>query len=390
MLTGIMKIDFLIAGGGIGGAVLANLLGRQGKQVLVLEKEIAPMPLVRPEVLWPTTVERLRALIPREFDDEWQLPVDGIVISRRGTILLDSSRAFLERAGVQPISSDPGRTRERMLQSGQFELRRGVEVIDVLKDRRRVVGVRVRSLGTGVEQDLLAHWTIGDDGVHSPIRRGCGIQLRTKELPVDLLCFGFGWPESLDARKGRAWLNVADGILACAAIPLPGGKGAGLIAARPRAIDHPERSQRAWKEFFANDPTIAAITAGHEFPGGFVRVRRPWGHAQCYGVEGAMLIGDALHPVSPAGGQGANMSVADATAVAELLSDGETDIVARYERRRRAANERSLGITRTAARAMLLPDWLIRWALPIAFNQVSRRPELATRFLRSVSTAFME
>jgi hypothetical protein len=39
---------------------------------------------------------------------------------------------------------------------------------------------------------------------------------------------------------------------------------------------------------------------------------------------------------------------------------------------------------------MLLPDWLIRRALPIAFNQVSRRPELATRFLRSVSTAFME
>jgi 2-polyprenyl-6-methoxyphenol hydroxylase-like FAD-dependent oxidoreductase len=158
-----------------------------------------------------------------------------------------------------------------MLQSGQFELRRGVEVIDVLKDRTRIVGVRARSSGTGDEQDLLARWTIGDDGVHSPIRRGCGIQLRTKELPVDLLCFGFGWPESLDARKGRAWLNVADGILACAAIPLPGGKGAGLIAARPRAIDHPERSQRAWKEFFANDRTIAAITAGHEFPGGFVR-----------------------------------------------------------------------------------------------------------------------
>ncbi len=29
--------DFLIVGGGIGGAVLANLLGRRGRRVLVLE-----------------------------------------------------------------------------------------------------------------------------------------------------------------------------------------------------------------------------------------------------------------------------------------------------------------------------------------------------------------
>jgi 2-polyprenyl-6-methoxyphenol hydroxylase-like FAD-dependent oxidoreductase len=53
-----------------------------------------------------------------------------------------------------------------------------------------------------------------------------------------------------------------------------------------------------------------------------VRVRRLWGHAKKYGIAGAMLMGDAAHPVSPAGGQGANMSVADATAMAELLMDG--------------------------------------------------------------------
>ena len=31
-----MSIDFLIVGGGIGGAVQANLLGRRGKRVLVV------------------------------------------------------------------------------------------------------------------------------------------------------------------------------------------------------------------------------------------------------------------------------------------------------------------------------------------------------------------
>jgi len=42
------------------------------------------------------------------------------------------------------------------------------------------------------------------------------------------------------------------------------------------------------------------------------------GHAPRYGAAGAVVMGDAAHPVSPAGGQGANMSIADARALAEL------------------------------------------------------------------------
>ena len=54
-----MALDFVIAGGGIGGTVLATLLGRQGLRVRVLERATGPPPFVRPEVLWPVTVEFL-------------------------------------------------------------------------------------------------------------------------------------------------------------------------------------------------------------------------------------------------------------------------------------------------------------------------------------------
>ncbi|MCI0353685.1 MAG: NAD(P)-binding protein, partial [Acidobacteria bacterium] len=48
-----MDADFVIVGGGIGGTVLAELLGRGGKRVVVLEKSTAPPSWLRPEVLWP-------------------------------------------------------------------------------------------------------------------------------------------------------------------------------------------------------------------------------------------------------------------------------------------------------------------------------------------------
>ncbi|MBC7853210.1 MAG: FAD-dependent monooxygenase [Pirellulaceae bacterium] len=59
-----MSHDTLIVGGGIGGAVMANLLTRGGKRVMVLERNLVPPPIARPEILWPHTVEFLRTLIP--------------------------------------------------------------------------------------------------------------------------------------------------------------------------------------------------------------------------------------------------------------------------------------------------------------------------------------
>jgi 2-polyprenyl-6-methoxyphenol hydroxylase-like FAD-dependent oxidoreductase len=53
-------------------------------------------------------------------------------------------------------------------------------------------------------------------------------------------------------------------------------------------------------------------------------------------------MGDAAHPVSPAGGQGANMSIADARALAEIAVRNPSQLLEEYEYRRRKDNERSL------------------------------------------------
>jgi 2-polyprenyl-6-methoxyphenol hydroxylase-like FAD-dependent oxidoreductase len=102
-------------------------------------------------------------------------------------------------------------------------------------------------------------------------------------------------------------------------------------------------------------------------------------------------MGDAAHPVSPAGGQGANMSIADARALAEIAVTNPSQLLGEYELRRRKANERSLRFTRGAAWLLGLPAGV----LPISFvisvvRWVGQHPSVLAPIIRYVSTAFQD
>ncbi len=387
-----MDADFVIVGGGIGGTVLAELLGRGGKRVVVLEKSTAPPPWLRPEVLWPATMKILFALVPQQiWEEEAVLAVRGMELHEGGETVRFITSQLLEEAGVQPWFTNPNQTRERLLRLSSFELRRGVEVIAVLKEKERVVGVRTRELATRAEREVLAQWTLGDDGAESAVRQACNIPLAARILPMDLLCFAFDWPATLPAATGCVWLNprrLQSGIFSLLAMPFPRGRSAGLIAARPTIFDNLDRAQDELRRFVSADPMMQPAIGDRKLPEDFVRVRRPWGHAPRYGCDGALLLGDAAHPVSPAGGQGANMSVADACALAEILLSNHPRPLLDYERRRRPANARSLLFTRFAATVFALPNWCLR--LMPGPRLVMSRPWLVRRFLQNAATAFQE
>jgi 2-polyprenyl-6-methoxyphenol hydroxylase-like FAD-dependent oxidoreductase len=390
-----MSTDFLIVGGGIGGAVLGELLARGGKKVLVVERSLKPPAWIRPEILWPATVERVRPLLPAgAFEAEAAVPLQGLTLERDGTDLLSFPRQALDDAGVQPWSTNPNRTRELLLQAPAFELRRGLEVIRVLVEGGRVAGVAARDVSTGAEHDLTAAWTVGDDGTHSRVREACGIEIRLRRFPLDFLCFGFDWPASLPPGAGRVWVaprGSARAVTGLLALPLPGGKGAGVVLARPEALDGPEGPGDAWERFVSRDARMADVVRGRKFPADFQRVQREWGHAARYGGQGAVILGDAAHPVSPAGGQGANMSVADAAALADVALRGGADLPHAYEEKRRRANDRSLRFTRIAARAFTLPPWAgLGVVLPPILRLLGGRRAFQREILSLVSTSFQD
>jgi 2-polyprenyl-6-methoxyphenol hydroxylase-like FAD-dependent oxidoreductase len=389
-----MTINFLIVGGGIGGAVLANLLGRRGIRVLVLDKNRTPLPQNRPEVLWPATVEFLRTLIPQNLQERWMLPLRGFVAMYGKKPLLQFGPDVFEAAGVQPYSTS--NTRELLLQQAPCEYQRGVEVTRVLHDHARVVGVRARDTAGGAEREILAEWTVGDDGVHSAIRRGCGLRMDVVRFPLGLLGFRFDWPADLPAGMARIWINkdrLRTGIFLMPVMPLPEGKGVGLIPGWPEAFQNEQHLRRVLRTLAAQELVLEELIGKRPYPDGFTRFHIAWGRTPCFGIPGALLMGDAAHPVTPAGGQGANSSIADALAIAEVTLERPNELLSEYMRRRSAATQRSLSLSRAATRVFSLPRPLLNlglWLVPWAARWLNKRPDRFGSFLRTAAQAFRE
>jgi 2-polyprenyl-6-methoxyphenol hydroxylase-like FAD-dependent oxidoreductase len=389
-----MAIDFLIVGGGIGGAVLANLLGRRGKSVLVLERSRTPLPQNRPEVLWPATVEVLRTLIPKSLESRWLTPIRGGLFLYRGKPVLQIGSEVFDRVGVQPYST--ANTRELLLQQAPCDYQRGVEVSNVLRERGRVVGVRARDTTSGAEREVLATWTVGDDGAHSLIRGGCGLPMKLVPFPLELLGFRFDWPPEMPPNAARVWLNedrLRTGVVGMPSAPMPEGQGVALVPVWSDALRNERSVQEALQTFAARDPLLNRLLGSRRYPADFTRFHVAWGRTPRFGVPGALLIGDAAHPVTPAGGQGANASIADALVIGEAALERPDGLLAEYKRRRRAPTQRSLSLSRTASRLFSLPRPIFDMGLmvlPWAARFLNNRPERFGRFLRFASEAFRE
>lgn len=384
-----MSHDILIVGGGIGGAVLANLLARGGKRVAVLEKNLVPPPITRPEILWPHTVGFLRTLLPKQEEHRWLLAVEGFRFFEQGILVAQMSAKAFQTAGIQPWSTAGQETRRLLLEHADCEVLRGVEVRGLLKENGSVVGVRAHCLRDGSEREMRAPWTVGDDGPGSLVRREAGIPLTTQGVDLDMLSFGFDWPEDFAHGAPHIFMNqrhAASGILVCGCVPQPEGRAAGIIGVRHSAFADEATLRGNLAEFAGRDFRLQQVLGKRVFPRDFTRVQLKFGNSPTYIHPGAALIGDAAHPVTPAGGQGANLAIADARCLADSLLHRSN--LKNYDHTRRRAAQRSLRLSRGAAWAFSLPVSLIYPALPIAIRLICRWPSLLRFVLKTPARAF--
>ena len=297
--------------------VHALLLARAGIEVVVLEKHNDFLRDFRGDTVHPSTLRIIDEL--GLIDEFLRLPhtkVDRLAFDTDGTLRTFGNFSALKRLGFkQPyIALMPqwdflDFLAEKASAYPEFTLVRNAEVTDVIVDGDRVVGVRTPEL------EVHAELVVGADGRKSAVRAAAGLQVGASNSPIDVLWFRLKWrpgdPQELVGviRKGLMMAMIYRGDYWQVAYIFPKGQN-------PR-----DGSLEAFKERLVSvQPNLAQhVNDLHSWDDTSqldVRVDR----LKTWWRKGLLCIGDAAHAMSPAGGVGINLAVADAVAAANILA----------------------------------------------------------------------
>jgi 2-octaprenyl-6-methoxyphenol hydroxylase len=102
------------------------------------------------------------------------------------------------------------------------------------------------------------------------------------------------------------------------------------------------------------------------------------------------LVGDSAHGIHPIAGQGLNLGLRDALALADLLIEagpgadaGAPSLLAAYQAARRPANIAMLAATDSLDRLFSTDNTAIRLARDLGLAAVQRMPRLKAGFMRA-------
>lgn len=308
-----------IAGGGPAGMILGLLLARAGVEVTVFEKHIDFLRDFRGDTVHPSTLRLLDELglysrftqLPINTMEKIQFTVGGRQLTMADFTGLDVPHrylAFVPQGDFLDMLADAAK------QEPTFTLRMQTEVTGLLRAGDAVTGVRYR--GPDGPGELLADLTVGCDGRTSLVRRAAGLVPREFNVPFDVAWFRL---EAKDAAQyvlaPRTTKDVTLILLPRVGyfqvgcfIPKGGEKQlhdrgldtfrAQLAEAVPEADPH---SLTSWDDVKVLDVKVNRLHRWHK--------------------EGLLCIGDAAHAMSPAGGVGINLAIADAVATARILAE---------------------------------------------------------------------
>jgi 2-polyprenyl-6-methoxyphenol hydroxylase-like FAD-dependent oxidoreductase len=397
-----MRFDVVIVGAGIGGAVLALDLGRRGWRITLVEREVTPPRIVRPEILWGATLRALESYgVAEAIRQTASVQIEELAFGPEKP-WLRITREDLTAAGAVGFSTNPSMTRaiiiEAAIATGNVAIHRGVTVERLLEENGSVTGVQGKRGDATLT--LEARLVVGDDGGNSVVRTHLGIQIALASFPIDFITALIArWP--LPPRRVRIWIHpkgFRNGLPAAMFIPWPGNEGVFLM---PLRADRATRLFEESPDYFWNaleqvTPMAGLLREQIEFPRDFRRVARPFGHVGSYVANGAALIGDAAHPMTPAGGQGANASIWDALALADVAdaalhaNDVSRERLLPYERIRRPVNDESVAFSRIARRVFrfgrFLPPAIV---LPVIARTMNAMGWPQRKILHSFATTFV-
>ena len=316
-----ISVRCCVAGGGPAGIMLGLLLARAGVDVLVLEKHGDFLRDFRGDTIHPSTLEIMYELgILNEFLKlphqevrmlEAQIGDDKILFADFTHLPTHCKFvAFMPQWNFLNFIAD------KASRYPTFNLRMNTEATGLIEESGRVVGLNATTPEGPLK--IKADLVVGADGRHSVIREKTGLQVEKLSAPIDVLWFKLprhpGDPETALGRfdLGRIFILLNQGDHWQCGLVIPKGS---IEKLKEKGIQEFRRIVTEMSDVVAdrvdqvrdwNDISLLTVAVDR---------LKNWSRA------GLLCIGDAAHAMSPIGGVGINLAVADAVAAANILAD---------------------------------------------------------------------
>ncbi len=300
--------------------MLGLLLARAGVEVTVMEKHADFLRDFRGDTVHASTLRMLDELglgprfaeIPHRLIDTIRMEIAGdavnVDLSRlpgaHQHIALVPQWDFLEMVATA-AEAEPN-----------FRLLRSTEVTGVIRDGKRVAGVTYRDQA-GEIREMRAELTMACDGRSSTVRSAMGLTPQSFGAPMDV--WWFRLPRRPDdppglagvLHAGHATITIDRGDYYQIAYIIPKGTDAQMRAQGIESLRGALVSMVPWLADRVD--TLTSFDDVKLLDVQLNRLRRWYS-------DGVLFIGDAAHAMSPVGGVGINLAVADGVAAARILA----------------------------------------------------------------------